>query len=79
MVIGVGFEVLTAVSTKMAVFWVVAPCTRLHGATTQKTAIIMVIGVRKISNNAWENTFLLLSNIYRLSASHIALPVLLNV
>jgi hypothetical protein len=22
----VGFEVLTAVSTKMAVFWVVAPC-----------------------------------------------------
>jgi hypothetical protein len=30
----VGFEVLTAVSMKMAVFWV-----RLHGATTQKTAI----------------------------------------
>jgi hypothetical protein len=25
-VIKVGFEVLTAVSTKMAVFWVVAPC-----------------------------------------------------
>jgi hypothetical protein len=23
---GYGFEVLTAVSTKMAVFWVVAPC-----------------------------------------------------
>jgi hypothetical protein len=23
---GVGFEVLTAVSTKLAVFWVVAPC-----------------------------------------------------
>jgi hypothetical protein len=23
---GVGFEVLTAVSTKMTVFWVVAPC-----------------------------------------------------
>jgi hypothetical protein len=23
---GVGFEVLTAVSTKMAVFWIVAPC-----------------------------------------------------
>jgi hypothetical protein len=23
---GVGFEVLTVVSTKMAVFWVVAPC-----------------------------------------------------
>jgi hypothetical protein len=48
-----GFEVLTAVSTKMAVFWVVAPCSLvevyqrfrgpccLHhqGATTQKTAI----------------------------------------
>jgi hypothetical protein len=32
----VGFEVLTAVSMKIAVFWVVA---RLHGATTQKTAI----------------------------------------
>jgi hypothetical protein len=26
MIKGVGFEVLTAVSTKMAVFWVVAPC-----------------------------------------------------
>jgi hypothetical protein len=38
----VGFEVLTAVSMKMAVFWVVAPPTRLHGATTQKTAIFML-------------------------------------
>jgi hypothetical protein len=61
----VGFEVLTAESTKMAVFWVVAPCilvevyqrfrgpcclhhqgdrqtTRLHGATTQKTAIFVI-------------------------------------
>jgi hypothetical protein len=49
----VGFEVLAAVSTKMAVFWVVVPCSLvevyrrfggpccLHhqGATTQKTAI----------------------------------------
>jgi hypothetical protein len=56
------FEVLTAVSTKMTVFWVVAQCslvvvyqrvggpcclhhqgdeTRLHGATTQKTAIFI--------------------------------------
>jgi hypothetical protein len=35
----VGFEVLTAVSMKIAVFWVVATSTRLHGATTQKTAI----------------------------------------
>jgi hypothetical protein len=38
----VGFEVLTAVSTKMTVFWVVAPCTRLHGATIQKTAIFAI-------------------------------------
>jgi hypothetical protein len=51
----VGFEVLTAVSTRMAVFWVVALCClvelfqrflllpscRLHGATTQKTAILV--------------------------------------
>jgi hypothetical protein len=41
----VGFEVLTAVSTKMAVFWVVAPFSlvevyqQVNGATTQKTAI----------------------------------------
>jgi hypothetical protein len=44
----VGFEVLTAVSTKMAVLWVVRQqgpvkrwytSTRLHGATTQKAAI----------------------------------------
>jgi hypothetical protein len=27
----VGFEVLTAVSTKMAVFWVVAPCSLVEG------------------------------------------------
>jgi hypothetical protein len=39
---------------KMAVFWVVAPCslkrcqtsTRLHGATTQKTAIFVLTAVR---------------------------------
>jgi hypothetical protein len=37
----VGFEVLTAVNTKMAVFWVVAASTRLHGATTPKTAIFI--------------------------------------
>jgi hypothetical protein len=30
----VGFQVLAAVSTKMAVFWVVAPCTRLPDYTT---------------------------------------------
>jgi accessory gene regulator protein AgrB len=34
----VGFEVLTAVSMKMAVVWAVALSTILHGATTQKTA-----------------------------------------
>jgi hypothetical protein len=28
-IIHVGFEVLTAVSAKMAVFWVLAPCGRL--------------------------------------------------
>jgi hypothetical protein len=29
---------------KIAVFWVVAPCsTRLHGATTQKTAIFRLV------------------------------------
>jgi hypothetical protein len=38
----VGFDVLTAVSTKMAVFCVVAPA-RLHGATTQKTAIYVTM------------------------------------
>jgi hypothetical protein len=60
------FEVLTAVSMKIAVFWVVAtgslvevyqrfrgpcclhhqgdrPTTRLHGATTQKTAIFICV------------------------------------
>jgi hypothetical protein len=50
MIYQVGFEVLTVVSMKIAVFWVVAPCslvevyqsTRLHGATTQKTAIFMI-------------------------------------
>jgi hypothetical protein len=35
----VEFEVFTAVKMKMAVFWAVAHSTRLHGATTQKTAI----------------------------------------
>jgi hypothetical protein len=34
----VGFEVLTAASIEMTVFWVVPSCS-LHGATTQKTAI----------------------------------------
>jgi hypothetical protein len=41
MSIVVGFEVLTSVSMKMAVFWVVG----LHGATTQKTVIFMSIVV----------------------------------
>jgi hypothetical protein len=38
------FEVLTTVSRKMTVFWAVVPCyTRLHGATTQKTAIFVIL------------------------------------
>jgi hypothetical protein len=59
----VGFEVLTAVRSKMAVFWVVAPCSlvevyqRFIGlcclqhqgarATTQKTAIFLIHGVER--------------------------------
>jgi hypothetical protein len=52
----VGFEVLKAVGTKMAVFWVVAPCSMVEiyqrfrepsasiiRATTQKTAIQVLI------------------------------------
>jgi hypothetical protein len=43
-----------AVSTKMAVFWVAALCsltetsTRLHGATTKKTAIFACYLVQKL-------------------------------
>jgi hypothetical protein len=37
-----GFEVHTAVSMKMAVFWVVGS-TRLHGTTTQKIAIFIFL------------------------------------
>jgi hypothetical protein len=45
----VGFQSLMAVSMKMAVFWVVVPCslvdadwcTRLHSATSQKTVILI--------------------------------------
>jgi hypothetical protein len=55
------FQVLTAASMKMTVFWAVAPCslvevlaplkcrytsTRLHGATTQNTAILLYGSVR---------------------------------
>jgi hypothetical protein len=66
----VGLEVFMAVSTKMAVFWVVVPCslvgvyqcfrgpcclhhqghsTRLHDATTQKTAILVWQKFSKVS------------------------------
>jgi hypothetical protein len=49
----VGFQVLTAVSMKMTVFWVAAPCSlvevyRLHGATTQKT-VIFIVQLNKIN------------------------------
>jgi hypothetical protein len=63
----VGFEVFTAVSMMMAVFWVVAPCSlvelyqRFRGPcclhhqgnrpTTQKTAIFVIELFRKGSNN----------------------------
>jgi hypothetical protein len=40
----VGFEVLTAVSMKIAVFCLLTS-TRLHGATTQKTAILIFCSV----------------------------------
>jgi hypothetical protein len=64
----VGFEALTAVSTEMVVFWVVAPRSRvevyqyfrdpcclyhqgrLHSATTQKTAIFILIYLTEFSN-----------------------------
>jgi hypothetical protein len=32
--------------TRMAVFWVVAPCSLVDGATTQKTAIFVLTAVR---------------------------------
>jgi hypothetical protein len=40
----VGFEVLTAMSTKMAVFWVVAPCSLVvYQYISQLSVIINVI------------------------------------
>jgi hypothetical protein len=47
----VRFEVLTAARIKMAVFWVVAPCSlvevyrRFRGFTIQKTAIFKIYNV----------------------------------
>jgi hypothetical protein len=62
----------TTLSSKMAVFWVVAPCslvevyahtlvtsTRLHGATIQKTAIFILTAVRT-SNIAFFSHFVFL-------------------
>jgi hypothetical protein len=60
----VRFEILTAASMKMAVFWVVAPCSlvqvtdvsevlaasRLHSAITQKTAILIFLFMAQSSN-----------------------------
>jgi hypothetical protein len=66
----VGFEVLTAVSTKMAVFWVVAPCSLVEvyrrfkvlaafiiRSIAQKTAIFILAAVR-ISDLKYCNTFI---------------------
>jgi tryptophan-rich sensory protein len=39
----VGFDILIAASTKMAVLWIVAPCSLVEGATTQKTAIFNLV------------------------------------
>jgi hypothetical protein len=42
MVFWLGFEVLTAVNTKMAVFWVVAPCSlvlMMEAARTSETLV----------------------------------------
>jgi hypothetical protein len=44
--VNVSYEILKAESVKMAVCWVVAPCslytsTRLHGAASQKVIIIL--------------------------------------
>jgi hypothetical protein len=40
----------------MAVFWVVALCSLLHGTTTQKTAIFVLTAIR--TSNPTQNNFL---------------------
>jgi hypothetical protein len=42
----VGFEVLTAVSTKMAVFWVVAPCSLVKFTNVSEVNALMMEGAR---------------------------------
>jgi hypothetical protein len=58
---------------KMAVFWVVAPCsradfwktsTRLHGVTTQKTAIFILTAVR--TSNLTVDILILVYRLYYL-------------
>jgi hypothetical protein len=39
----VGFEVLTAVSTKMAVFWVEAPCSLVEDTNVSKVLAASII------------------------------------
>jgi hypothetical protein len=51
--ITVRFQVLTAASKKLTVFWVAAPCgltvsARLHGATSQET-VIFVYSARQLN------------------------------
>jgi hypothetical protein len=48
---------------KIAVFRVVAPCTRLHGATTQKTAIF--IDVHIYTQHKKVSTYFISYNILR--------------
>jgi hypothetical protein len=47
----VGFEVLTAVSTKMAVFWVVAPCTLVFSNVSE---VCTATNIRVMSNEGDE-------------------------
>jgi hypothetical protein len=39
----VGFEILTAVSTKMAVFWVVAPCSLVEVTSVSEVLAASII------------------------------------
>jgi hypothetical protein len=43
----VGFEVLTAVSTEMAVFWVVAPCSLVKSANVSEVLAASIIRARR--------------------------------
>jgi hypothetical protein len=68
----VGFEVLTAVSTKMTVFWVVAPCSlvdvyqRFRG---DETFIVLMMEATRISET--------LVNFYRTTTQRTAIFIFL--